>query len=77
MDSYFETDEQVTAALFRSLIVNHGFQDGNKRTAVVCLFDILPPAVDDVEIERIALLCSTGKLRDAYDIADLLYGNDN
>lgn len=33
----YDSDEQAIASVFKSLILNHGFQNGNKRTAVACL----------------------------------------
>lgn len=36
-DSYYETDEEIRAALFHHLIASHGFEDANKRTAMVVL----------------------------------------
>ena len=33
----YELEEQAIASTFKSLIINHGFANGNKRTAVICL----------------------------------------
>ena len=35
LQRWYQTDQQRTAALFRSIIVNHPFIDGNKRVAVI------------------------------------------
>lgn len=72
-DSYYDSDEEIASALFRSLITGHGFRDDNKRTAVICLFDILPPSVSDKTIEDVALSCAKGELREVEDIVNLLY----
>lgn len=72
-DSYYDTDEMIASALFRSLIISHGFQDGNKRTAVLCLFDILPPKVSSSLIENISVRIAKGELNSVGDICNLLY----
>lgn len=70
---YFESDELIASALFRSLIVGHGFADGNKRTATMCLLDIFPPIVSDSVIEDVAIKIATGELRNPEEIASKLY----
>ena len=71
--SYYDTDELIASALFRSLIIAHGFQDGNKRTATICLLDIYPPAVPDTVIEDVAIQIATGQLVDVSEIANILF----
>ena len=72
-NNYYENDNELAAALFRSLIIAHGFLDGNKRTAVIALFYIHPPKVNDSELEKITLNIATGKLQDYKEIAELLF----
>ena len=71
--SYFNSDEEIAAALFRSLIVGHGFQDGNKRVGVVCIMDILPPNISDIALGDITMKCAAGELTNVAEIAELLY----
>ena len=70
---YFKSDEEVACALFRSIIIGHGFKDGNKRTAFVCIQDILPPSVSGDVVEDVAVRCATGELKDVQDIVAELY----
>lgn len=71
--SYFDTDNLIASALFRSLIVAHGFQDGNKRTAVICLFDMNPPNIPDSDLEDLAIKIASGIITDVEEIAHILY----
>lgn len=77
-DSYFETEEEIISALFRSIIIGHGFQDGNKRTAVIYLFDAVsnPSSIiiSDSEIEEVTLQIAIGRLTNPYEIANILFG---
>lgn len=41
---YYDTDELQVASIVRSLIKNHYFVDGNKRTAAVVLFTLADTA---------------------------------
>jgi death-on-curing protein len=34
---YYETEEEQVCSIWRGLIKNHSFRDGNKRTALICL----------------------------------------
>lgn len=36
-DSYFDTDELILCALIRSILRNHCFENGNKRTALLLI----------------------------------------
>ena len=40
VQQWFETNEVRAAAIFRSIIQGHPFQDGNKRTAVLLIMYI-------------------------------------
>ena len=79
-NSYFETDEETIAALFRSIIIGHGFQDGNKRTAVLCLLDAISNRNDSIltddELENITIQIAEGKLSNPTNISKLLFGAD-
>ena len=59
-DSYFNSDEEILAALFRSLIIGHGFLNGNKRTAAICL-----------HINNVYLKCSQKEfIKITYEVAE-------
>lgn len=73
VQQWFEESEVRAAALFRSLIIGHPFQDGDKRTAVLVLVSISKPDVSIFELERITLEVAKGNLTDPEYIADLLY----
>ena len=62
-----------SAALIRSLVIGHGFQDGNKRTAA-CSGMLIKQfeCSEDTMIECI-LNVATGDLKDVYEIAYILY----
>lgn len=72
-DSYYDSDMEIAAALFRSLILNHPFSDGNKRTAVAVLYYVLTPAVSIHDVENLALSIAKGEITHVTDIASLLY----
>lgn len=72
--SYFDSELQTIAAVFRSLIIGHGFADGNKRTATLYLFAVSDPSASDTDIERIAIDIATGRLRSVKDIVVELFG---
>lgn len=71
--SYYDTDEQIASALLRSLIINHGFADGNKRTAVMACTIIKQPILSDKNLAKIANDIAIGTIRDVDEIANLLY----
>lgn len=53
--SYYNTDEEIRIALFHHLIIAHGFEDGNKRTAVAVLLYDGEVNINDDELEKITL----------------------
>lgn len=53
--SYYDTDEEIRTALFHHLIIAHGFEDGNKRTAVTVLLYDGNVNISDNELEKITL----------------------
>lgn len=71
---WYENNKDKACALFRSLIIAHGFQDGNKRTAVLALVSIAEPKVSQEEIAITAIMVATGELREIEDIKIVLYG---
>lgn len=71
--SYYDTDEEIGAALFRSIILNHGFENANKRTATMCLFFYRQPYLLDKEIEKLSIDVATGKVKDVDRLVEILF----
>ncbi len=68
-DFSYDTDEVTYAKVFRNLVVAHGFQDGNKRTACLTIKAVAPLKCSDIELANMALDIAQGKYRN--DIGDL------
>lgn len=72
----YDTDEQRIASVYKSLAINHGFQNGNKRTAVTCLyaFDI-PIKCSDVTLYNLTyqLASEGGSKISVNKIANILF----
>jgi len=65
--SYYDRIEDQIASVFRSIVKNHIFQDGNKRVAVIFLFDStaqlgIPLSLTDDEIYDITITAITTKI---------------
>lgn len=69
----YDSDCEKAAAVFRSLILNHPFGDGNKRTAVLTLFALFPPNISDMELGELAIKVATGELKNTTELASILY----
>ena len=73
----YELEEQAVASVFKSIIINHGFQNGNKRTAVACL-DVfaLRRVCDDTTLTNLTLeIASEGGSKISVNkIANVLFG---
>lgn len=72
---WYEDNRDRACALFRSLIVAHGFQDGNKRTAVLALVSQVEPKISQEGIAVVAIMVATGGLKEVEDIKLALYGD--
>lgn len=60
-NNYYETDEQVACAVLRSLVIGHGFEQGNKRTAFEAIKYMLEPYCSDEVLQNTILtLASPG-----------------
>ena len=75
---YFDTIEEQIASVFRSIVKNHIFQDGNKRTAVLFLFDACNQnstnlIVTDKQLFDIVIMVATTKI-EVSEISTLLFG---
>ena len=65
-----EDGEHKAVKLFRNIIITHGFQDANKRTACVAIGLLCPPFCDDITIAKQAVKIANGDYKD--DIEDLV-----
>ena len=74
-DSYYETEDEIAAALFRSLIIAHGFQNANKRTACLVLMLINSPDCSDEELKKICIDITHHSDIDIDELVKLLYRN--
>lgn len=70
---WYENVKDRACALFRSLIIAHGFQDGNKRTAVLALVDQAVPDVSQEDIALVAIMVATGELKEVEEIKLALF----
>lgn len=70
---WFQLNELKACALFRSIILNHPFRDGNKRTACLALISIKEPPTTQEELESITLDVAKGNLKEPQEICRLIY----
>lgn len=72
------TDEQSIAALFKSLIINHPFANGNKRTAYTMLFVLKYPVLTPKELENLTYTIARagGSEIEINEIANVIYGTN-
>lgn len=70
---WYEDRCELSSALIRSLVVGHGFQDGNKRTAACAGMYIQDFECSQDEMIDCILDIAKGNLRDVSEIATILY----
>lgn len=73
VQQWYEDEVLLASALIRSLIIGHGFQDGNKRTAGAVGAAIKDFECSEDEVIRCILSVAKGELREVEDIASILY----
>lgn len=73
VQQWYEDDKHLASAILRSLVIGHGFQDGNKRTAATVANYICSFQCNDSIAEDCILRIATGELKDVDDIASILY----
>lgn len=73
VQQWYDDDAHLASALLRSLVIGHGFQDGNKRTAAAVANHIYSFQCDDSTAEDCILEIAKGDLKDVNDIASILY----
>lgn len=73
IQQWYDDLEFRACALFRSLIIAHGFQDGNKRTAALALVSLITPKVSQELIADTAIKVANGDLKDINDIHKILF----
>lgn len=74
VQQWHEDKRECACALFRSLIIAHGFQDGNKRTASLALIIICKPTISQRELAKIAIEVAKGTIKDVDVLKELIYG---
>ena len=72
-NNYYGTEDLLASAVFRSIIMNHAFRDGNKRTAIIALVYMTGKHFEDGILYETAVDIATGKLSDVYEIAAKLF----
>lgn len=75
IQQWYESLPERASAVLRSLVIGHGFQDANKRTAVVVAYEICPIKCSERVIEDCVIKVATGELRDVAEIAQILYSD--
>lgn len=70
---WYEDRCELASALIRSLVVGHGFQDGNKRTAACIGMYVQDFECSDTESFECILNIAKGNLKDVKEIASILY----
>jgi len=75
--SYYATVPEQGASIFKTIIKNHMFADGNKRTAVeafklFCSRSGIKNSLTDLELLKVASDVATGKLDDVLEISKVL-----
>ena len=73
VQQWYTSDCLLAAALIRSLIIAHGFQDGNKRTATSIGSSILPFECSQDDSFDCIIRIAMGQLKDVDEIASILY----
>lgn len=69
---YYETKEEQIISIFTSLLMNHAFMDGNKRTAVVTLSFLLDSNNFIIPNDDILYDIAIGYINRKYNKEDLL-----
>ena len=72
-DSYYEDDNHISSAIFRSIITNHPFKDGNKRTAFLVLQFINFSNIGRFNIANLAIEIAKNTSMEVDDICNILY----
>lgn len=76
IQQWYEVKELQASALLRSLILNHPFQDGNKRTAYVAAMMTSTINKPDDEVEHYLVEIAKGNLKEVNEIASILYDTE-
>lgn len=75
VQQWYDDKRECACALFRSLIIAHGFQDGNKRTASLVLIMLYKPTASQRELAEIAIEVAKGTIKDVAVLKELIYGD--
>lgn len=74
-NNYYDNDEQVACAILRSLVIGHGFEQGNKRTAFATIKYMLEPDCSDEILQNtiLTLALPGGARLDVSTLEAILY----
>ena len=75
IQQWYDQLELRSAALIRSLVIGHGFQDGNKRTAAIVGAVVSDYTCGEDNMIDCILAIAKGELKDVDKIASILYPN--
>jgi len=73
VQQWYDDNRMLASALIRSLVVAHGFQDGNKRTAAIVGAIICDYECSEDDMIDCILGIAKGTLKDVSKIAHILY----
>lgn len=73
VQQWYNTAELQAAAVLRSLVIGHGFQDGNKRTAAVVADSISSIKCSDTAAEQCIIDIATGRIKSVEEIAKIIF----
>ena len=78
-NSYYESEEEIISAIYKSIILNHGFENGNKRTAVACLIYLKEPLCNDYTLFKLTeqIASENGSKIPVSYISQVLYQKEN
>ena len=72
-NNYYDNDDMMLCALLRSLIICHGFEQGNKRTAFLAIALLKLPLCSSEKFAEVILKIADSRIKTIEDIYDLLY----
>lgn len=72
-NDYYDDENLMLSALLRSLVLSHGFEQGNKRTAFLALALMKLPYCTPEKFTYVILDIAKGNLKDINEIKNLIY----
>lgn len=72
-NNYYNSENLMLCSLLKSLVLSHGFQQGNKRTAFIAIIILKTPKCEPELLSEVILNIANGSLRDIEIICGYLY----